>query len=243
MTLNLALRLGAVAAAGSGFSDPTSVSGLVFWFDASDASTFTYSSGVVVSQWNDKSGGGRNATQAATGSQPSRSGTINSLASVVFDGSNDFMTTGTYALAASHTTFVVARNTATGTQRTVWRSNSGGDSRTYRTTGGNIAFFDGTVVDTGNAWGTSSARLVAAIFDGGTPANSLYAIDSGSWTSMNPGNIANTTSAAGIGTDNPSASSGAWTGDVCEIVVYDGALSSTDRDNVRTYLKNKWGTA
>ena len=39
--------------------DPTSIANCQFWFDAADASTFTFSSGTVVSAWNDKSGNAR----------------------------------------------------------------------------------------------------------------------------------------------------------------------------------------
>lgn len=57
------------AAGGGGPFDPTSISGLVGWYDASDASTFTYAtiSGLQqVSVWNDKSGLGYHATRNAS---------------------------------------------------------------------------------------------------------------------------------------------------------------------------------
>jgi hypothetical protein len=52
----------------SGFN-PRSIAGLAAWWDASDASTITTVSGVV-SQWNDKSGNGRNFTQATAANRP-----------------------------------------------------------------------------------------------------------------------------------------------------------------------------
>jgi hypothetical protein len=54
---------------GGGSFDPTSISGLVGWYDASDATTFTYAtiSGLQqVSAWNDKSGLGNHATRNAS---------------------------------------------------------------------------------------------------------------------------------------------------------------------------------
>jgi hypothetical protein len=69
---------------------PTSpVSGSKLWLDTSDASTFTYSSGTLVSQWNDKSGNGYVFTQASTSRQPSRNGTQNGLTTLIFDGTDD----------------------------------------------------------------------------------------------------------------------------------------------------------
>jgi hypothetical protein len=56
-------------AGGGGPFDPTSISGLVGWYDASDVSTFTYTtiSGLQqVSVWNDKSGLGNHATRNAS---------------------------------------------------------------------------------------------------------------------------------------------------------------------------------
>jgi hypothetical protein len=61
------------------------------WLDAADASTITESGGAV-SQWNDKSGNGRNATQGTVNRRPVV--TANGLASksvITFDGTDDFM--------------------------------------------------------------------------------------------------------------------------------------------------------
>lgn len=48
---------------------PAQLSGLALWLDADDASTITLN-GSTVSQWNDKSGNGRNASQATAANQP-----------------------------------------------------------------------------------------------------------------------------------------------------------------------------
>ena len=83
------------AAKGLGFSSQTSgtrtspISGYDVWLDAADASTFTYSSGTVVSRWTDKSANGYQFEPASTTMAPSRSGTQNSKSTVVFDGTND----------------------------------------------------------------------------------------------------------------------------------------------------------
>jgi hypothetical protein len=52
----------------SGF-DPRRITGLEGWWDASDSTTITLVSSVV-SQWNDKSGNGRNFTQATGANRP-----------------------------------------------------------------------------------------------------------------------------------------------------------------------------
>ena len=61
------------------------------WLDAADTSTITIATGV--SQWADKSGNGRHATQATLANQPTYiSSGMNSLGLVDWDGSNDAMT-------------------------------------------------------------------------------------------------------------------------------------------------------
>ncbi|MFM6606057.1 MAG: hypothetical protein ACKPH3_18615 [Dolichospermum sp.] len=61
------------------------------WLDAADASTITLN-GSTVSQWNDKSGNGRNAIQATAANQPTYSVEIfNNKPGLSFDGVNDFL--------------------------------------------------------------------------------------------------------------------------------------------------------
>ena len=64
---------------------------LALWLDADDAGTITLN-GSTVSQWNDKSGNGRNISQAAASQQPTWNATgLNSKPTLVFDGSNDML--------------------------------------------------------------------------------------------------------------------------------------------------------
>ena len=82
------------------------------WLDANDASTITTVSGAV-SQWNDKSGNGRNATQATAGSRPAYSSTgFNSRPGITFDGTDDWMTVGGSSISGSgyHYAMVIRPN-------------------------------------------------------------------------------------------------------------------------------------
>lgn len=89
------------------------------WLDAADASTVTLN-GSTVSQWRDKSGNSRHASQATAVNQPTYAAAgQNSQNVLTFDGSNDSL-----ALAAdldvkpAHSIFVAARNSATITAAT-----------------------------------------------------------------------------------------------------------------------------
>lgn len=70
---------------------PVSLSDLALWLDADDASTITLN-GSTVSQWNDKSGNGRHATQTTPANQPTRlSNEQNGRVMLDWDGSDDRM--------------------------------------------------------------------------------------------------------------------------------------------------------
>ena len=93
--------------AAGGFN-PKSISGLAQWLDASDASTLTLASGAV-SAWSDKSGNGRNASQATAASRPTTT-TVNGKTALSFDGTDDGLdftgtsrTDETWIIAAAQT--------------------------------------------------------------------------------------------------------------------------------------------
>lgn len=73
------------AGGGSGWS-PLEIPGLIGWWDASDADSFTFSSGTTVSQWNDLSGAGLHFTQSEDVRRPTRNSTVNGLGAILFDG-------------------------------------------------------------------------------------------------------------------------------------------------------------
>lgn len=68
---------------------PTNISDLIFWHDASDIADFSFSSGSLISQWNDKSGNGNHLTQAVTTSQLTYDAT-NKAAESLADNTNNF---------------------------------------------------------------------------------------------------------------------------------------------------------
>ena len=67
------------------------ISGYELWLDSSDAATFTYSSGSVISRWTDKSSNAYFFEPSSTTYAPTRTGTQNSKSTIVFDGVNDFL--------------------------------------------------------------------------------------------------------------------------------------------------------
>lgn len=73
---------------------PLPTDGLRCWYDANDLSTITKDGSNKVSQWNDKSGNGRNVGQGTAGNQPLYvTGYMGgaSLPAILFDGVDDWM--------------------------------------------------------------------------------------------------------------------------------------------------------
>ena len=100
--------------------DPSLIS-TALWLDAADASTVTTVSGNV-SQWNDKSGNGRNAMQSTSGKRPAyQSAAQNGLNAVRFTAASEhFLTAGTTSTwnflhdGTDSSVFLVSRVRSTG---------------------------------------------------------------------------------------------------------------------------------
>jgi hypothetical protein len=235
------------------FVNPSSIAGLQLWLDASDATTlFDATSGGSlvaadggVARWEDKSGNGRHATQGTSGNRPLRKTTIQNSRDVLrFDGSNDFFSLSAVTTTSSYTSFFVFRRTSAGINSV---------SLGPATANGNYAawwFSDNFVYESSNSTsdftthGSASTSTGAfALVTTRTGTNSIA-------TRRNGSTLATVTSGPGV--TNPA--SGSWTavgrgdnlptthnGDMCEVILYDSALSDANRALVENYLLAKWG--
>ena len=212
---------------------PASLSGLTVWIDASSAASFTYSSGVVVSQWNDLSGNGHHFTQSSGSSQPSRSGTQNGLATVVFDGADDYMDTASFTLAQPHTILMAAKF-----QNSSSFTNLAGQGDEYQPIYGAtfLASYAGAgyTIQGGGTF-TSGAHVVTQTVNG---ASSLSWVDGASAGSGDPGSNGITT---GLRLSER-ALRNYFRDELYELIVCSGVMSSGDRATAEAYLKAKWGT-
>lgn len=90
---------------GSAFSPLTL--GPALWFDAA---TIPLADGAAVSQWDDRSGNARHATQATSGKRPVlRTSGVNGRPAVDFDGTDDELITPAYTNGPAVSLFVVAQ--------------------------------------------------------------------------------------------------------------------------------------
>ena len=228
--------------------------GLLLWLDAADDSTFSYSSGTEVSQWRDKSGNNFHANQATTANQPSRSSFINSRKGVNFTSTNgDFMRVSSGIVFSKYFTAVVLIKPATqsaeyavildqdhsttgyqgwviqrGSTTSFWQTWVANSSATNWTNANQIAYVDNTsqivtLRKTSSTLalysnGTSSGDV--SIDDYNLPQAGLYGLNIGYWS-------------AGGGRY--------YNGNICEILIYNRDLTTTELKQVHTYLGQKWG--
>jgi len=231
------------------FFSPPSISGLSLWLDAADSSQFTFSSGSNIATWKDKSG--LNNTATATGSPVLQTYTINGRQSVFLSNAPYFG--GSISITGTTvTTFAVATTTATlpltgSDQRLVSLENGSGPD--YGRTDGTIALFN-----QGNSSWIGTWRVSGPIANSGITQNvpflacSKYDGTNGFlWKNGSPGSIASSGSTGtfgvtkyGIG-NRANNSSEFWRGYIGEVIIYNTSLSDTDRQNVETYLAQKWG--
>jgi hypothetical protein len=238
--------------ASSKLGQPGPIAGYSLWLDANDATTFTYSSGTVVSQWNDKSPNGYNFTQATTSQQPVRQTNIqNGLPALNMHtgGVIRWMANSSYDFSSSAFTIFCVYDPNGGNFTTVAGRNlvgsvtlgSNANSINYAisrigqaTTASNLTVTgsNADVIVFKSAAGVSGGNLSADLYKNGTAGSSTLTVG-----------ITSAGDKFTIGaTQNGSADHYQPDGYLCELIVYPSALSDTDRNSVEAYLKTKWGT-
>lgn len=231
------------------FFSPPQISGCCLWLDGQDNTKFTFSSGSNIATWLDKSGSNNTAT--ASGSPVLQTYTINGKQSVYLPNAPYFG--GSISITGTTvTTFAVAITTATlpltgSDQRLVSLENGAGPD--YGRTDGTIALFN-----QGNSSWIGTWRVSGPIANNGITTSvpflacSKYDGTNGYlWKDGSPGSLASSAATGtfavtkyGIG-NRANNSSEFWRGYIGEVIIYNTALSDTDRRSVEAYLAQKWG--
>lgn len=223
---------------------PADIAGLQLWLKA-DAGAGT-NDGDAIASWTDQSGNTKHATQATGTKRPTYKTNIQNGKPVArFDG-GDALVTPSITLGA-FTVCVVFSASANGfiyEQSATANSNNGSYLYTDITQTSQIYR---AAVQSGKSraanWGIGSTwRVVTQRFGGTHATNQLWingtlqTMSDGSFTS-DPGTTP-ISDVINIGSRNQA---GVFlTGDIAEILIYNSALSSTDRSAVETYLQAKY---
>lgn len=222
----------------SGFN-PKSISGLALWLDGSDSSTITLN-GSNVSQWSDKSGNSRNATQGTALNQPTTS-TVNGKGAILFDGSSDHLLLGDLSAAfstAATAFYVLTQHTGASAGSYIaaaTRNNSGW----WRYVGSSsyLGVFRNTRL------GATAFNINAASVNGVAVLSS-----SSTYEVYYQGSKIHTAAASYAGGDSHIIGAGGdgaglqyFLGSMCEVLYYNRAMTATEIATVYKYLSKKWG--
>lgn len=219
----------------------------------------------AVARWQDKSGNGRHFTQSSSSRQPLRTTAVQNSRNVLrFDGSDDYLVGGDYLDITGNqsvTIFVVLKRAAQNVTHEVINkygrpeSTNAGNADNgilFQVTSANkprINATDGnnnTIVDTVAAFDASSFTALAWKLTSGSFASASVFVNGQSVSTSTPKStlqsLTDTSYEWRIGISRFSASFyDPFNGDIAEIIMYDSALSDTNRQAVENYLLAKWG--
>lgn len=223
---------------------PVDISGCALWLDAADLNTFTPASptnGTAISQWNDKSGNGRHATQSTSGNRPVYSSSDISVDTTTnprfFDMTN--------MPSAPYDIFVVARPVSTTTDsRTLFRTataDPGMNPITLEAGSTRLGYYTSTTFAQFGTytWAASTRNLLFARMNSTKTMNA----------SLNGDISLTANTAAGTASDIilymgalvlSGTVSQQW-GNINEVIFYTTPLSTSERQQVEGYLAAKWG--
>lgn len=218
---------------------PVTITGLRNWWDASYLASITKDGSNLVSTWADLGPAAKNLTAATTRRPTWTDAAVNGLAALVFDGTSDAMQTAADAEAIQpwSVVMVVKRVTSAGYSN-AFDGRSNGNCRMGTSSGTTLTPYAGSYANAAaKDWGNNVLHIVTAVFNG---ASTKQQIDNGSTGTDNGG----TNNPGGFTIGAHGASIAEFSEEtVCEIIT---AVADITADanfaDLKTYLKNKWGT-
>jgi hypothetical protein len=212
----------------AGSFSPTDITGLYAWYDADQLGL---ADNDPVSSWTDESGGGRHLTGTAptfkTGIQVGKPG-------VLFDGTDDQLTV-TVGADTSRTLFIVAKKTSAAADRVLFQLPGNlAELRAQITTG--QWYWNSPVTNVGPGSDPATDTAVVSLVVSSVSLMQGW-VDGVAGATFDPDNSVTTGTTLRLSGRSASLF---WDGYVFEMLVYDTALGTTDRQSVETYLLDKW---
>ena len=225
---------------------PTQVSGCQLWLDAADPATISLS-GSTLTQWNDKSGNANNTN--TVGGSPSYASNF-----VTFNGTSGYVV-GPYVNATQYlTAFVVGSvNFSLGTYGNYYRLLSVGSTAANDY---NTASYAAVILHNPNTTQIGGYRnsqtnyvsvttntnfLVMNQYDGTNATLYLNGVAQTPVSSTGSFNTSSYSIGRDVGNTDGGGSYTYWPGTVGEVIIYNLVLTNAQRQNIESYLAQKWG--
>lgn len=235
----------------TGSFTPASIANLIGWWDASDISTLfqttdtstpVTTTGDPVGRWSDKSGVGNHVTQSTGSAKPAyTTGVQNGLAGLSHDG-GDFLDSASTCPSFPITAVGVAKTSGTvGTSRglvTLHHSTNFG-SRVIFTTGNVVQALVATPSTTRGSVGTVVANT-PCVFGYTVAATTITNVLNGTIISPVSHTASAVTNIIRLGASNVNASTSLMNGYLCEVAIYNAALTDAQIGQLAAYLNTKW---
>lgn len=216
------------------------------WFDAADASTITSSSGAV-GQWDDKSGNGRNVTQATAAAKPTTgSNTQNGLNVLTFDGGDKLANTSP-SIDSDMTIVSLIKVTANGTYTipgfTLTSSNQPRPIDRWQSAGQNVVYVAlNELGASGNLRAWSTFKVWSCTYQKTNTYGPRWVeydnnVQVSSVTNSGAHNVTGQVLSIGRRDDNATD----FRGQMAEFIIFPTVLTSAQRADVHNYLVTKWG--
>ena len=235
---------------------PKQINNCLLWLDANDTSTLSLSSNIV-SSWSSKGTSSLTAIPQQLSNLPASNfsplytaGAVNGLGAIYFDGSNDYMYVGSLSALANipgYTSFIVLSPIYLNATQVFCGLQASFSSGTYDFFAYYLSLdtlrtgFDGG----GNGAISYTSRndgqkiIISTVRSAGTSNTFVNGYQMQTNGSVNANTDAGI-SILGIGANTYLSGSQPYKGYVCEIIIYNRALSTTERIQVQNYLSNKW---
>ena len=229
---------------------PKQIAGCSHWFDATDSSTITLSSGSLT-QWNDKSGNGRNLTAVSGFANATVSSRYqNGLNVFNFSGNGLYRTTGGNVSYPLEVYIIVALKSLTAHVDVLGMGDTSTDNFNSLTFAESAAskWHNGSSGGGRQTISLTTETSLSFLLIQWSIANGNYLLRrNGTELIQASRNYSFNNSATAIfqigfrHTDNVYGTSANFSGYIGEIVVFNNQIGTTDRQNVESYLTQKWG--
>jgi len=234
-----ALQAGLCGRAAAAAFVPTDIAGLKLWLKGDAGIT---QSGGTVSAWNDQSGNGNHYLQTTAGNRPSYTASAIGGKPGITGAVGKYLICATEAVgvSAARTVFIVAKPDVDLQALYAPRISQGYVLYFQHSQAGGQVESNATAVNTttNNALDNIDS-IYEAVFDGITTNKMTLAINGVDKALSNA-------VGSGVGTENATPTcriSDSYGAPVCEVIVYDTALSAPNKLLVRTYLSGKYSIA